>query len=106
MAAAGGHRGLERVGDKAGAHVLSDRPANHPPAEQIDDGSQIQPTLTGAQVGDVTAPRHIGGDRVEVPTHTILRCFRGAVDDGGANLAPPRLALEALLAHDARDALA
>src|SRR5215207_5261977 len=50
VAATGGHRGLQGVGDEFGAHVLGERPADHPSGEQVDDGGQIQPALTGAQV--------------------------------------------------------
>jgi hypothetical protein len=41
VAAAGGHGGLEGVGDEGGAHVLGARPADHPAGEQIDDGGQV-----------------------------------------------------------------
>jgi hypothetical protein len=103
---AGGHRRLQGVGDEGGAHVLGEGPADHPPREQVDDGGQIQPALTGAQVGDVAAPRHVRGGRVEVPSDPIGGGLRSAVDDRGAHLAPPGLAFPAVEPHDPGDPLA
>jgi hypothetical protein len=50
---AGVNRHLQGVGDQCGAHVRSGLPADDHPGGQVQDGSQVQPPFTGAQVGDV-----------------------------------------------------
>ena len=47
-------------------------PAHHLPAKQIQNHGQIQPTLVGRDVGDVTRPHLIGGCCREVALQQVL----------------------------------
>jgi hypothetical protein len=53
------------VGDQAGAHVAGQLPAGHHPGGQVDDGGQVEPSLAGAQVGDVTGQTLPGAGAVK-----------------------------------------
>jgi hypothetical protein len=57
-------RHLQGVGDQGGPHVCGGLPAHHHPGGQIDDGGQVQPAFTGAQVGDVPTSRCPGASAV------------------------------------------
>jgi hypothetical protein len=55
-----GERHLEGVGDELGAEVVGHRPADDPAAVEVLDGDEVEPSLPGAQVGDVGDPAAVG----------------------------------------------
>ena len=73
-------------------------PADDHPGGQVDHGGQIQPALTGFQVGDVTDEPLTRAGRGEVPLdqirprHRCLRRDRGAFVGLGLHRAQPELA--------------
>jgi hypothetical protein len=66
-----GDRHLERVDDELRAHVVGERPTDHPPREAVDDGRQVKPPLPGPQIGDVRDPEPVGRSRAEVALNEI-----------------------------------
>ncbi len=56
-----------RIHHQPRAHAFSQSEADHLPAEQIDDDSQIEPALAGPDIGDVADPSRVGGLRRELP---------------------------------------
>ena len=52
-AAAGGDGHAEGVEDELGAHVVGHRVAEQPAGAEIEHRRQVQPALTGGDVGDV-----------------------------------------------------
>lgn len=86
-------------------HVLTQRPAYHLAAEQVDHHCQEQPAFIGVDVGDVAHPDTVGRGHVELPIQQV-GCHRQAV-------LAVRSDLEALLAlgtyavqlHEPLDAL-
>lgn len=83
-AAAGGHRGLRRVGDQFRAHVVRQRPAHQTAREQVDHGRQIHPRTVDRQLRDVTDPPDIGPVRGEVASDQVRHEGRIPVLDGRA----------------------
>ena len=106
VAASDGDGHGERVGAEPGAHLIRCGPADHPTGEQVDDGGQVEPALTGVQIRNVAAPHDVRGGRVELAPDVVRCCGRTLVDDSGADPAPTGLALDAQLAHDPPDPLA
>jgi len=66
-------RHTQRIGHQAGLHVGSHAPADNVSAMQVDHGGQIEPTLIGGDVGNVTAPYGVGLLRLEVAIQQIGR---------------------------------
>src|SRR5437773_8166116 len=58
------------VADEAGAHVVGHRPAHHRPGADVYDRRQVQPALSGADVGDVAAPQGVELDGPRSEEHT------------------------------------
>jgi hypothetical protein len=81
VATGDGHR--ERIGDQAGAHVLSQLPADHHPGGQIDHRGQVQPPFAGAQVRDVPDQPLPRQRRVEVTLDQIRALDRLLTGDRG-----------------------
>jgi hypothetical protein len=82
VAAVTGHG--QGIDDQASAHVGGQLPAHHHPGGQVDHGGQIQPALTGLEVGDVAdqpLPRLGCG---EVPTDQIRGVHRRLAGHRGA----------------------
>ena len=48
---------FQRLGDQEGSYAWVHRPAQNPSGMRIGDCRQVQPALTGAQVGDVDKSR-------------------------------------------------
>ena len=82
-----GDRHLEGIFDEVGAHVIADRPPDHPTGMGIDHGGQIQPSFPGAQVADVANPHRVEDAGVPDPLRRIGRVGVGVVDDRGRH--PP-----------------
>jgi hypothetical protein len=61
----------ERVGDELGVGGGAHRPAHDPPGPQIDDRGQVQPALTGAELGHVRSPQPVGARGVEVALNQV-----------------------------------
>src|SRR5660397_143983 len=57
--AAQGDSHSEGILDEVSAHVLIDRPTDHPPRAGIDHGRQVEPPFPGAQIRDVTHPHTV-----------------------------------------------
>jgi hypothetical protein len=66
-----GDRHLERVDDQCGVVTVTQRPADQPPGGEIHRGGQIQPPLTGADVGQVPTSHGAQQLRLERLTHQI-----------------------------------
>ena len=99
-------RHLQGVGHELGAHVIGDRPADDPAAEDVLDGDEIQPPLPRAQVGDVGDPEPVGrGGEERAVDEVLADPDAGHADRRAAALAGPQAA-EAGLAHEPLDALA
>ena len=56
-----GGRHPQGILDQIGAHVLIDRPTDHPTRVRIDDGGQVEPLLPGAQVGVMCSCTYLFG---------------------------------------------
>ncbi|STD61501.1 Protein of uncharacterised function (DUF2699) [Corynebacterium striatum] len=82
-------RHLEGVADEAGAHMPGDLPVDHHACGQIDHGGEVEPSFTGAQVGDVTDQRCPGGVVLggEVACDEAVEDLRFHVGDRGATVA-------------------
>jgi hypothetical protein len=94
----------ERVGDELSVHRGAHRPADDPPGPQIDNRGQMQPALTGAELGHVRSPQPIGARRVEIAFDEVWS--RGGVGPA-VSPAPAGVHADQLLgAHQASDPLA
>ena len=90
---------LERPLDQLEAQRGEHAPAGDQPAEAVDDRGQVQPSLPGAQVGDVRAPQPVGRLGVEVALDQVRRDAHARHAHGGAGLAGHGDALEPRGAH-------
>lgn len=81
---------LQSVDDQAGAQVGGGLPTDDHPGGQIDHGSQVQPPLTGTQVGNVSHQCSTGrmGLWSEVPAQLILEDLGSTVDHRGGLIRP------------------
>ena len=92
-------RHLQGVDHQRGAHVVGNLPAHHHARGQVDHGRQIQPPLTGAQVGDVTDQARawlVGG---EVPIEQIIGVVIAFCVGGGHPIRPRLHRLQAEFTH-------
>ena len=64
----------EGVGDELGGHASTHRPADHTAREQVDDGRNIEPTLSRPDVGEVGDPLLVRRRRLEGSIEDIRRC--------------------------------
>ena len=64
-------RHLQRVDDQLCADVRRHRPADDLPGVGVLDRGQIEPVLTGPQIGDVRDPQHVRSRRRELPLDEI-----------------------------------
>jgi len=64
-------RHAQRIGHQAGLHVGCHAPAGHVSAMQVDYSGQVQPTLIGGDVGNVTGPHGVGLRGLEVAIQQI-----------------------------------
>jgi len=80
----GGHG--ERVEDELGAHVLGHRVAQQSPAAQVEDRRQVEPALTGRDVGNVANPSNIGPAGSEPAADQVRQRWRVLGRDGRADL--------------------
>lgn len=83
-------RRLQLVDDQGRAHVVGDLTAHHDARDQVDDGRQIQPPFTAAQVGDVSDQARAGGVCGEASIQQITGVIV-AFCVGGGDLIRPRL---------------
>jgi hypothetical protein len=87
--------------------VLAHRPADHFSGEPIEDHGQVQPTLTGRDVGDIRQPDLIGLLGREIPIQQIGGNRQGMLAVGGAHaIAARHVSPDAMPAHDPLDPLA
>ncbi len=63
----------QRVADELGVDRAAHGPAHDTARPQIKNGSEIEPALAGADLGDIGGPEHVRPDGVEVATHQISR---------------------------------
>lgn len=76
--------GFQRRHRDVGGHALGERPAHHHAGVEVDDRRQVQPSLAGAQVGDV-AHELVGWNGTgEVAAHQVGPGPGLRVGDGGA----------------------
>src|ERR1017187_1663992 len=101
----GGDGHVEGGGDQAGAHVPGDRPADHGPRVQVDDGGQVGPAVPGPDVGDVAAPAGVGVRGGEVAADQVRRGCRMFAADGGPLPRPRVTSSQASGLHEPVDAL-
>ena len=102
-AAKPGHR--QCVRHDIGRHARLERPANHFPVEQVQNDSQIQPTLVGLQVRDVRCPDLIGRCRHEVSIQQIRCHWQSVLRVRGDLVAPLMSGSDTILTHEALNAL-
>jgi hypothetical protein len=91
------------VDDQAGAHMVGGLPTDDHPSGEIDDGGQIQPTLVGAQVGDVTDETGAGLPGGEVTADQVRCADRLLTRHGGAFVRPWLAGFQPEFAHHVRD---
>ncbi|MDR7303603.1 hypothetical protein JOF55_003784 [Haloactinomyces albus] len=82
---ASGYRGVQAVGDEAGAQVAGHGIAQHPARAGIEDGGQVQPALVGGDVGDVAGPALVRDPGCEVPPGQVRGGFRLVCGNCGAH---------------------
>ncbi len=92
-----GHR--QGVGDQLGAHVVGDRPPDHPPRVQVDHGRQVHPAVPTLHIGDVAAPPLITLPGGEVPADQVRRRHRPLAVDRGLLPRPRMASLQASTPH-------
>src|SRR3989442_1790589 len=80
-------------------------PADNTPREQVQDGREVGPALSGPDVGDVGHPDLVGRRGREVPVELIRRDRMRVPRVGRHTEGPLSLALETFLSHQARHAL-
>jgi hypothetical protein len=96
---AGGHRGVQGIGDQPGVVVVTHRPAQQVPRCQVQHAGQVQPALLGGDVGHIPAPGDIGLVGVEQPTQQIRRGRRGRIRLGEAAPAARTMPNQAMAGH-------
>lgn len=97
---------LQRRHGDVGGHPVRERPSHHHARAQVDHRGQVQPSLAGAQVGDV-AHELVGGNGArEVAAHQIGAGLGLGVEDCGALACVGRAAAYAQLAHQFQDSVA
>ena len=65
-------RHLHGVDDQFGAHVISDRPADHPAAPGIEHHSEVHLALAGRVLGDVGDPQPVRALRRELAVDEVI----------------------------------
>ena len=105
-----GDRHPERVVGQFRRHARRHRPADDPPRPHVHQDGQVEPALMGPHVGDVREPHLVRPARGEVAAHQVgrgarlrrrLPCLAFGALGAAARRAGP-----AVVAHDARHALA
>jgi hypothetical protein len=94
----------EGVADQFGVRGGAHGPANDPSGPQIDDRGQVQPALTGAELGHVRSPQPVGARRVEIALDQVRS--RSGVGSAPSPAAAGMHADQLLGAHQASDPLA
>jgi hypothetical protein len=85
--------------------VIGDRPAQHDPAERVEDDRQKHPALCGGVLGDVRDPQPIGFVGVEAAVDQIIWRVGVGVAASAAP-APPMDPHDAVVTHQTLDAFA
>ena len=80
-------------------HAVADRPTNDAARKQINECSQINPTLPRSDIGDITCPFLLRPARRKILLQEIRRDVEGMVTVGGALELPAADNLDAVLAH-------
>ncbi len=86
--------------------MIRDRPADHTPAERVDDDREIDPAFAGSMFSRVHDPEPIRPVDTELAIHQIIRWCRGLVAFGATTCPSPEHALDLRLAHQPFDPLA
>ena len=58
-----GDRHVQGTDRQVPFHAVADGPSNDPSRVKVEDNGEIQPTLTGPDIADVTCPFLIGASR-------------------------------------------
>src|SRR5207247_2073181 len=99
-----GHaQGLE---DEGAVDALAHREADDAAREQVEDRSEVQPSLRGPDVGDVRHPSEVGCVGLKLTVEDVLGDGQVVLGVRCGLETPLPAALETKLAHDAGDALA
>jgi hypothetical protein len=98
----GHHQGGQR---QLGTHMVAHRPADDFAGRQVEYGSEIQPSLTGRDVGDVSEPDAIGCPGNELLLQQVRRDRKMVAAVGRTRLEPAtRQRADAVAPHQSRDA--
>jgi len=81
-------RHLQGVHDELGAHVVSDRPAQHDATERVENHGQVHLAVRGGVLGHVGHPQAVGLIGVEPAVHQIITRRRCGVATGATPPAP------------------
>jgi hypothetical protein len=74
---------VQRLDRQVALHATADGPANDPARMQIQNGSQVQPTLAGPYIRDVARPFLVRRGCGEVPIQQIGSHRQGVIAVGG-----------------------
>ena len=90
---------------EAGGHVGGHRVADQPPGPDVEHRGEVQPPLSGGDIGDVARPDAVGAPGPKPAAHQVGRRLLGGAITPPAGPAPLVDAANAVVSHEPADAL-
>src|SRR3954468_21501615 len=87
------------IDDQLSCHALAHRPADHLPAEQVDDDGQVQPAFLSGNVRYIAGPHQIRSFRLKVTVQHVIRNRQTMMAVGGRFVFPLRACPNGVVPH-------